>query len=45
MLDPALFPPPPTGTPTVGEGQDVRVMETSLGTMAFELYPEDVPGP
>ena len=43
VLDPALFPPPPTGTPAVGEGRGVCVMETSLGTMAFELYPEDAP--
>jgi len=43
VLDPALFPPPPTGTPALGEGSEVCVMETSLGTMVFELYAEDAP--
>ena len=43
MVDPASFPPPPTATPVSGEGRDVCVLETNLGTMAFELYVEDAP--
>ncbi|RPJ03348.1 MAG: hypothetical protein EHM31_01080 [Candidatus Aminicenantes bacterium] len=43
VLDPALFPPPPTSTPASGEGREVCVMETSLGTMAFELFEADAP--
>jgi len=43
VLDPASFPPPPTGKQASGEGREVCVLETNLGTMAFELYAEDAP--
>ena len=43
VLDPALFPPPLTSTPVSGEGRDVCVMETSLGTMTFALFEADAP--
>ena len=43
VLDPASFPPPPMSTPASGEGREVCVMETNLGTMAFELFEADAP--
>lgn len=43
VLDPAVFQPPPAGAPASGEGREVCVMETSLGTMTFELFEADAP--
>jgi predicted neuraminidase/cyclophilin family peptidyl-prolyl cis-trans isomerase len=43
VLDPAAFPPPPANAPASGEGREVCVMETSLGTMTFELFQADAP--
>jgi cyclophilin family peptidyl-prolyl cis-trans isomerase len=43
VLDPAAFPPPPTGAPGAGSGRAVCVMETNLGPMTFELYEADAP--
>jgi predicted neuraminidase/cyclophilin family peptidyl-prolyl cis-trans isomerase len=42
-LDPAAFPPPSTNKRRSGEGREVCVMETSLGTMTFELLEADAP--
>jgi predicted neuraminidase/cyclophilin family peptidyl-prolyl cis-trans isomerase len=43
VLDPAVFPPSPTGAAASRRGRETCVMETSLGTMVFELFEADAP--
>jgi cyclophilin family peptidyl-prolyl cis-trans isomerase len=42
-LDPAVFRPPATRAPDKGEGREVCILETNLGTMTFELFDNDAP--